>query len=260
MTRYFAISYLGTRFRGGLALCVLLAVAMGCDGIPQLPSELNVKPVQENVVASVGRGGYDWSYTEGKFEVIAPSDLAVFEKLDPDAVEASIPKQAFVERSEPYRPEGLDDDVYVTFSRLSEPYFDTRPSLTIPFSPTANGMFAIDADGSRLALLAEHLEVWDLPGSRIIEKYSLPSDTCNQVAWSYEPDELLVMDQSTIYCISATSGRTLRRWQPPDADAPAFFACAANSPATVVSTAQGRLYLVDEELRTIDQYTLMRCG
>ncbi len=226
----------------------------GCDGIPQLPSPVDKQSVSEDVVTAVGRGGYDWFYTERKFDVVAPSEAPVFDKLDRAAVVANFPAGAFVELSEPYRPDGMDDDVYETFSRLSEPHFDTKPYLEVPFSKATNGMFAISADGNRLAMLGEHLEVWDLTQSKIVEKHSLPSDTCNRVGWRAGVDELMVMDRSTVYCISASTGETLHSWKPPVADTLTFFAGALNSPVTVVSTAKGRMYVIDQKLQTTLQY------
>ena len=241
--------------------CLLLLfysiTLLGCDGVPRLPvvNQASVTPLSSDVVSQQGRGSYDWYYLNGEFEVAAISELAVFENLDLDRIKERIPPLTYKEPAEPFRPEGMGDEAYRYFSRFTEPYFDTQPFLVIPFVTEESGQYSVDANGDRLALLnGGNLEIWDLSKSKVLSKLPLSSSKPTRLSWSHDQAHVLVVDESGILSLSAESGKTTNRWQPPDADSPMLLVHAGKTPTYAVSTKNGRLYILDEQLRTTNSY------
>lgn len=244
-------------YRHACFLILLSSITLlGCDGIPRLPGvdPSSLPAVSGDVVSQQGRGGYDWYFADGRFEIAVPSDLAVFDDIDVDRIRARIPPLTYTEPSVPFRPEGMEDETYHYFSRFTEPYFDTQPFLTIPFAPQGSGQFSVNAQGDRLALLNGNLEIWDLAQSKLLSKFSLDSSSPFRLAWSHDQSHVIVLDSNSITSVSVDSGKTTNRWQPPDSDSPMLLVHAGKTPTYAVSTKNGRLYVLDEQLRTTQTY------
>ena len=235
-------------------ILLLSAALLGCEDVPQLPRVAEATPIADGVVTESGRGSYDWFSVNGVFDVTAPSELEVLSQVDREVVRANLPNLTFTERTEPYRPAGMEDDVYYTYSRLTEPYFDTKPFLTIPFPATANGMYCVNSTGDRLMLLGKQLEVWDLQASKRLTASPLPSSKCTRVICDMNPEQALVMDSTAVYRVVAASGQVLTSWQPPHSDEPVFVVRAANSATYAVSTKSKKMYALGEDLQTTHEF------
>lgn len=241
----------GVRLAGMWLLCMVLA---GCEDIPQLPKVANTKPIPENAITNAGRGDYDWFMVNGKFEVRAQSDLEVLRRIDQELVRKNLPIAPFVERAEPLRPEGMDDDVYYIFRRYTEPYFDTKPFLTIPFTPKSEGLYSVNSAGDRLVVLGQDLEVWDLETGKRLTAVAAPSSKCTRVLWDFSPEQVVVMDNTSVYRIVAATGQVLDSWSPPQSDEPAVLVRAANAPTYAVSTTQKKLYALGKDLKATHEF------
>lgn len=239
-------------------LAVLLfltcSLTIGCDGGPRLPVDTEKSSLSEGVTTQSGRGGYDWMYSKGRFDIVLNSDLNLFDDLDRKKIKERIPPLVYSEPDRPYRPPEMDDETYRCFSRYTEPYFDTKPFLSIPFTPQSNGLYSFNEAEDRLALIDENLEIWDLPASKLIAKFPCPTKTPVQLSWGRGQDHFIVVDADGVYRVSATSGKVTHHWQPPLSDSPRSLASSGKVTKYAVSTAKGKLYVLDEQLEMTHAY------
>lgn len=238
----------------GWGVILLCTAVTGCEDVPQLPRVGGRTPIAGDVVTESGRGGYDWFNSNGVFDITPPSELEILSQIDREVVRANLPNLTFTERTEPYRPEGMEDDVYYIYSRFTEPYFDTKPILTVPFQASSDGMYSVSPNGERLVMLGKQLEVWDLKKLTRLTASALPSTRCTRVIWDFKVDHVLLMDNTCVYRVVAATGEVLKTWKPPQSEEPAFVVRAANSATCAVSTKSKKMYVFGEDLQTTHEF------
>lgn len=227
----------------------------GCEQTPRVSPRVDNSPMPTNVVDSAGRGDYTWEISaEGTFVVEKPLELSVFSEIDSKQIAEKIASLEEPRKIE--RREGMDDDVYESVSRLTDPQFDTTPIMTLPISQSKEGRYAVDQAGDRLALVnGSVLEVWDLKSKLQTAKIQLPNGECQQLAWYHDSPHLVLRDANRVYRIDSASGQVIHTWSPPNGDELSFLVLADNSSICAISTSNGKLYALGKELQLVNTFT-----
>lgn len=232
---------------------LLLCTAAGCDEIPALP----VPPaasVGSEVIADQGRGGYNWRLNGFDFEMQRPTGFAYVAKLKPEVIRRSLEVPKFEEPTTSRKPEGMDDDVYSWFRRLTGARSVAQQVMELEQSEEVGTKCAcLNPEGTRLLTVAKKLIEWDVATGKRVKEFDAPIDGCIAVVYDPALETVVLQNATSLARVSLEDGRVLHRWKAPEGQIEAF-AGARDVDAQAVVTTGNQLYALADDFSKVRTY------